>query len=60
MVKKKAEEYKSVTERATDQQLPDWQLLSICRSTEWTVDKQVTKAEFNEALTSFENRTMGG
>lgn len=49
-----------VAELAVEIGLSSWELAGLVRTQGWTDDKAVTQAEFDEALTRFRNRRVGG
>ena len=49
-----------VSELAKEAGLPGWKAAGMCKSAGWTMDKRVSKEDFNAARSHFENRRMGG
>ncbi|MBU1002790.1 MAG: hypothetical protein KKE73_09730 [Proteobacteria bacterium] len=61
-IKKKteAEGLYPVDELATINDLAPWELASLKRFAGWAEGRQVSEDDFNNALTLFRGRTMGG
>lgn len=64
MAKKQQEKIKEeeleVTALAEKRTLPTWELAGLMQAAGWAPGKQVTETAFDDALTRFRNRPLGG